>query len=170
MLAGARAAHEAALRAANVVADLPTALAAAADAWCDASGGTSGALWAAGLRAAAASVEGDASSSGSRAAPAAQAALDSISRLGAADLGDKTMLDALAPFVTEVGKAGWTAGARAAARAAEETASLRPRIGRARPLAERSIGHPDPGATSLALCAGAAARVLESDESGQPDG
>ncbi|WP_157601643.1 DAK2 domain-containing protein, partial [Saccharomonospora halophila] len=35
--------------------------------------------------------------------------------------------------------------------AAEATAGLTPRTGRARPLAERSLGTPDPGATSLAL-------------------
>ncbi|WP_432485301.1 DAK2 domain-containing protein, partial [Kineococcus esterisolvens] len=35
--------------------------------------------------------------------------------------------------------------------AAEATRDLRPQIGRARPLAERSLGHPDAGAISLAL-------------------
>ncbi|MYU18240.1 DAK2 domain-containing protein, partial [Streptomyces sp. SID8361] len=43
------------------------------------------------------------------------------------------------------------ASAAAEARtAAENTAGLRPRLGRARPLADRSVGTPDPGATSLA--------------------
>ena len=37
-----------------------------------------------------------------------------------------------------------------AASAARSTAELRPRKGRARPLAEKSIGTPDPGAVSLA--------------------
>ncbi|WP_007025549.1 DAK2 domain-containing protein, partial [Saccharomonospora iraqiensis] len=41
--------------------------------------------------------------------------------------------------------------ARAAREAAEATAGLTPQTGRARPLAERSLGTPDPGATSLAL-------------------
>ena len=35
----------------------------------------------------------------------------------------------------------------------EVATSLTPRLGRARPLAERSIGHPDAGAISLAMCA-----------------
>ncbi|MEO7122510.1 MAG: DAK2 domain-containing protein, partial [Lacisediminihabitans sp.] len=35
----------------------------------------------------------------------------------------------------------------------EKTSALRPTLGRARPLAERSLGHPDAGATSLALIA-----------------
>lgn len=30
---------------------------------------------------------------------------------------------------------------------------MRPKVGRARPLAERSVGTPDAGATSLAMCA-----------------
>ena len=38
-----------------------------------------------------------------------------------------------------------------ATRAAAATAALRPRKGRARPLAERSVGSPDPGAVSFAL-------------------
>ena len=37
--------------------------------------------------------------------------------------------------------------------AASATADLRPKIGRARPLADRSVGTPDAGATSLAMCA-----------------
>ncbi|HEY1157976.1 MAG TPA: DAK2 domain-containing protein, partial [Arthrobacter sp.] len=38
-----------------------------------------------------------------------------------------------------------------AATAAEATADLLPLTGRARPLAEKSLGTPDPGATSLAM-------------------
>ena len=49
--------------------------------------------------------------------------------------------------------------------AAQETASLTPKIGRARPLAERSVGTPDPGAISLALIVTAVGDVL-----GEPDG
>jgi dihydroxyacetone kinase len=47
----------------------------------------------------------------------------------------------------------WCGAAEVAAQAAEATAQLRPRLGRARPLAERSLGHPDAGAVSFALCA-----------------
>ena len=39
--------------------------------------------------------------------------------------------------------------ADAAGQAAEATRALRPKRGRARPLAERSVGHPDPGAVSF---------------------
>ncbi|MCV7011287.1 DAK2 domain-containing protein, partial [Mycolicibacterium madagascariense] len=37
------------------------------------------------------------------------------------------------------------------------TADMRPKVGRARPLADRSVGTPDAGATSLAMCAHAVA-------------
>jgi dihydroxyacetone kinase len=47
--------------------------------------------------------------------------------------------------------AAWTAAAVEATAAAASTAGLRPRLGRARPLAEKSVGTPDPGATSLAM-------------------
>ncbi|MCY1311994.1 D-erythrulose kinase [compost metagenome] len=47
----------------------------------------------------------------------------------------------------------WQAAAKAATAAAEATSSLTPKLGRARPLAEKSIGHPDAGAISLALTA-----------------
>ena len=44
----------------------------------------------------------------------------------------------------------------------EDTAQLRPKKGRARPLAERSVGHPDPGAVSFALIVDAVAPHLGS--------
>jgi len=47
--------------------------------------------------------------------------------------------------------AAWVNAAATAVRAAESTASLTPRLGRARPLAARSLGHPDPGAMSFAI-------------------
>ncbi|WP_264784340.1 DAK2 domain-containing protein, partial [Gluconacetobacter azotocaptans] len=45
--------------------------------------------------------------------------------------------------------------------AAGRTADLLPRIGRARPLAARSKGHPDAGAVSLALCARTILKMME---------
>ncbi len=48
--------------------------------------------------------------------------------------------------------AAWQQAAAVATDAAQQTASMVPKIGRARPLAERSVGTPDPGATSLAMC------------------
>jgi dihydroxyacetone kinase-like protein len=87
-----------------------------------------------------------------------QAALDGVQQLGKAAVGDKTLVDALSPAVTAYTAAagdGEAAAARAAADAAAEgvraTVPLQARKGRASYLGERSIGHPDPGATSTAL-------------------
>jgi dihydroxyacetone kinase len=137
-------------------------LVAAGDAWAAEAGGTSGVLWGAGLRAAGATIDDDAAVDACVLAPAAAAAAEAIRRLGKAQVGDKTLVDALAPFVTTVelqiadgadAATAWWAATEAAEAAAAGTARLRPQLGRARPLAERSVGTPDPGATSLALCA-----------------
>ena len=48
-------------------------------------------------------------------------------------------------------KTAWGIASEAAEKAAKETANLIPKIGRARPLAERSLGHPDAGAISFAM-------------------
>jgi dihydroxyacetone kinase len=94
-----------------------------------------------------------------------------------AELGDKTMLDALFPFVdTLVGQVdsgaslpeAWRSAAEACRTAAEATAPLIPRIGRARPLAERSVGTPDPGAVSLGLIVTAIGDVLGDAEADTP--
>ena len=77
-----------------------------------------------------------------------------------AELGDKTMLDALLPAVESLraaaaagdSPAGALAAAAAAAQAgAENTKNCRARFGKARNLGERSLGHQDPGATSIAV-------------------
>ncbi|MFJ2785839.1 MULTISPECIES: dihydroxyacetone kinase subunit DhaL [unclassified Streptomyces] len=73
-----------------------------------------------------------------------------VSQLGGAQVGDKTMLDALVPAVDGLRES--FAAARAAALAgALATVPLRARKGRASYLGERSEGHQDPGATSSAL-------------------
>ena len=83
-----------------------------------------------------------------------------IQDLGKANLGDKTMLDAMQPFCETLSseynkslnfKSAWSLASEAAETAAKETANLTPKIGRARPLAERSLGHPDAGAVSFAM-------------------
>ena len=71
------------------------------------------------------------------------------------------MLDAIGPFAEALERSGDLATAtEAAERAARQTADLVPRVGRARPLAERSVGTPDPGATSFALCVHAVTGAL----------
>ena len=93
-------------------------------------------------------------------ATALGAALDAVQQLGAAELGDKTMVDALAPAARQAhevaGSGADLAGMlRIAAGAAEDgaiaTIPLRARKGRASYLGARSEGHQDPGATSAAI-------------------
>jgi len=144
-------------------------LSAAADAWADEAGGTSGVLWGVGLRALAQHLGDTGPVDAARAAAGARAALDAVTSLGGAKPGDKTLVDALVPLVDtftaaiDRGDDAVAAFGRAAAEAqaaAEATAGLTPRLGRARPLAERSIGTPDAGALSLALCARTSADLL----------
>jgi dihydroxyacetone kinase len=100
--------------------------------------------------------------SGKAIAEGARQALEGVTRLGRANVGDKTLVDSLVPFVETLtadiagGKTlaeAWKSAADSSEAAAKATASLTPRLGRARPLAEKSIGHPDAGATSLAMVA-----------------
>ncbi|MDR7385790.1 dihydroxyacetone kinase family protein [Promicromonospora iranensis] len=158
---GMRRGVDAALDAATVArADgLGAVLRAAGEGWSEVAGGTSGALWGAALVSLPPSLDrGDLTVA--QAAAAARAALDTVVRLGRAKVGDKTMVDALVPYVERLESADATglplaealaAAAADAMAAARATSALRPALGRARPLAERSLGHPDAGATSLAL-------------------
>jgi dihydroxyacetone kinase-like protein len=102
-------------------------------------------------------------------AAALRAGLDGVVARGRAEAGDKTMYDALAPAVEALdaalaGGADLTAGLRAAEEAAESgrdaTVPMLARKGRASYLGERSVGHQDPGATTVALLLTAAVRAL----------
>lgn len=145
-------------------------LTAAGEAWAAKAGGTSGVLWGAALAAAGRRL-GNHGTPGDRDVTAAlQAGHDTLTSLGGARPGDKTMLDALVPFVTALTSAvergtdwrtAWLAAAEIAEKAAADTAELRPRVGRARPLAERSVGTPDAGAISLAMCIHTVADLIE---------
>jgi dihydroxyacetone kinase len=137
-------------------------LTAAGEAWSERAGGTSGALWGSAIIAAGLALGNRDSYNSEDAADTVTAFAAAITELGKADPGDKTMVDALLPFRDAFCTAldgGASAGdalaaAAAAARAAADgTADLRPLKGRARPLAEKSLGHPDPGAVSFALIA-----------------
>lgn len=149
-------------------------LAAAGDAWAGKAGGTSGVLWGQFLRALGAAIGDDAAEvSAATVVHAVRTGAGRMQELGKAQLGDKTMLDALLPFADELEREvkdgvplarAWTSAAAAASEAAARTADLRPRLGRARPLAEKSVGTPDPGATSLAMCARVVGDVLTARE------
>jgi phosphoenolpyruvate---glycerone phosphotransferase subunit DhaL len=80
-----------------------------------------------------------------------RAAADSIATRGKAQLGDKTVLDALVPSLDAMEtapEAPLSAGIDAARRAVEETRSLQSMRGRASWMGERSKGLQDPGATA----------------------
>ena len=83
------------------------------------------------------------------------AALGGVVARGKAELGDKTMVDALDPAVKAATGDSVAALLAAAAAAAQEgadaTVPLVARKGRASYLGERSAGHMDPGARSTAL-------------------
>ena len=134
----------------------------AGKAWAAKAGGTSGVLWGSALEAAG-EVVGDHAEGydAQAAADAVKAAYEKMLSLGGAHRGDKTMLDTLIPFgealdaAAKEGKSlkdAWTEAAAVAQKAAEDTANMVPKVGRARPAAERSLGTPDAGAVSMALC------------------
>jgi D-erythrulose 4-kinase len=147
-------------------------LTAAGEAWSERAGGTSGALWGTAVMAAGLALGNRESYDAGDAAAAVSAFSNAITDLGKAEPGDKTMVDALLPFRdafketfdggTSLGGA-LTAAAAAATEAARQTADLRPLKGRARPLAEKSLGHPDPGAISFGLIAERVATYLASE-------
>ncbi|MEU6413209.1 DAK2 domain-containing protein [Microbispora sp. NPDC046933] len=90
------------------------------------------------------------------------AGLAAIQRVGEAEPGDRTLVDALVPAIEGFAAEGTFSGAaRAAADGARATSSLRARRGRASYVGDRGVGVPDPGAVAVALLLIAAARVLE---------
>jgi dihydroxyacetone kinase-like protein len=105
-----------------------------------------------------------------------EAALQGVETRGKATRGEKTMIDAIAPFV-ETLKAGVEADEellvvlRRAVAACEEgmraTIPMLATRGRASYLGERSIGHQDPGATSAYLMARALLDVVERRDTGR---
>lgn len=170
MRRGSAAASEAANVAVAGGAGAASVLAAAGDAWADRAGGTSGAIWGLLLRSWSNAFSDSDKPSDAAVVEGARLALDGVTRLGRARVGDKTLVDALVPFVDALERefaihtslnAAWEIAAKAATDAADATASLTPKLGRARPLAEKSIGHPDAGAVSLALTARVASGFLK---------
>jgi dihydroxyacetone kinase-like protein len=131
-------------------------------------GGASGPLWGSALRRAGRAL-GDGPLDGPALVTALDAALAAIQELGAAEPGDKTMVDALGPAVAtlrerlDAGDAladALASAAGAAEEGARATTPMQARKGRASYLGERSVGHQDPGATSTALIVRALAGAL----------
>ena len=133
-------------------------------------GGAAGPLYGTAFLRAASSLSGD-EVSPQDAAAAVEAALGGIKQRGKAEVGDKTIVDALQPAAGAAKEAAgspdatvaavFRAAAEAAAEGAESTVPLTARKGRASYLGERAQGHKDPGAASTHLLLDAAARSLE---------
>jgi dihydroxyacetone kinase len=166
MQRGSSAAHTAAQTAAAAGAGAGSVLAAAGEAWSDIGGGTSGALWGAGLQAAATVLTDGRPPSTALALAAVDAFVATVVERGAAQVGDKTMVDALIPFAETLREraggsdslaAAWIAAAEVAHAGAQHTATFAARRGRSRTHGDASIGTPDPGAVSFAMAVAAAA-------------
>ncbi|MEL5214405.1 dihydroxyacetone kinase subunit DhaL [Serratia nevei] len=89
-----------------------------------------------------------------------QEGVEGVVMRGKAEPGDKTMCDAWWPVVESLGQSvqqnlsvaeALQRAADSAERAVESTITMQARKGRASYLGERSIGHQDPGATSVML-------------------
>jgi dihydroxyacetone kinase-like protein len=103
--------------------------------------------------------------------------LGSLQQKTKAEVGDKTMIDALVPALLAFDQAGTDslsqaldAAAAAAEKGAESTVAMLAKFGRAKTLGERAVGTQDPGATSMALLfrgmAEAAAKLPDDPASG----
>lgn len=106
------------------------------------------------------SVEGKDSLDAAAVAAMFRAGLDGMSEQSKANVGDKTMMDAIMPAVSAMEAAAgegkpvseiFADAANAAADGAEATKNMQAKFGRARNLGERTIGCKDPGATSMSL-------------------
>ena len=89
-----------------------------------------------------------------------EAGLAAVQKRGNAQLGDKTLVDALSPAIQALQYGAQhemsiaealSAAADASHVGAENTAKLVAKFGRAKFLGERSLGHQDPGAVSMSL-------------------
>ena len=120
----------------------------------DANPSTMAALVAGGLLAGSKTWEGKETLTVSDAAEFVKAAADSISKRGRAQVGDKTILDAIYPAAEALESAdsdadGLDKAIDAAEKAVVETTNMQSMRGRASWLQERSIGLQDPGATAF---------------------
>jgi dihydroxyacetone kinase len=152
-----------------------TVLCGAGAAWNRSAGGTSGGLWAALLNAVGKAMGDSESPTVDRVAEGVTKGLADIRAIGKADVGDKTLVDALVPFAESLSGAAqagqplptaWANAAAAAVQAAERTAELSARAGRARTHGDSSRGTPDPGAVSLGIVATVIAEELKKTPTG----
>ncbi|MBV6449230.1 dihydroxyacetone kinase family protein [Nitrosomonas sp.] len=169
MQRGLTAAVNAARTAISEQAGAGTTLITAGDAWSDRAGGTSGMLWGVILRNLGHAVGDETKPDTATIATGIAEALQAVIVAGKAQLNDKTLVDVLYPFSTALTKGAtqgfstpetWTAAAEVAKQSADATKNLTPKIGRARPHADKSIGNPDPGAVSMALVIDVVGKII----------
>jgi phosphoenolpyruvate---glycerone phosphotransferase subunit DhaL len=134
-------------------------------------GGTSGPIWGTAFLRAGASLNDVPDPSGEQAVAALRAAIEGIKQRGSADLGDKTLLDALSPAVDELeaslGEGAAVALERAAVKAresAEATKGMLAMRGRASYTGERSRGSVDAGAIGIAVMFEAVSKAWRESE------
>ena len=123
-------------------------------------GGASGPIWGSGFRGAARAAKGIYSFGVAEIAFILDGAAASIMKTGGAQLGDKTLLDALIPAAESLKESAATgidlksaleAGAKSAVVGAEKTKNIIATKGRASYLGERSLQYPDAGATAIGI-------------------
>ena len=141
---------------------------AAAKAFLNAVGASSGPLYATAFMRAGAATKGKDVLRDSDVPALVAAMAEGIAHRGKAERGDKTMIDAWGPAAEAAEEAAGQpaaavllAAAEAATAGAEATAAMQARLGRAARLGMRSLGHKDPGAVSAALLLHAMAGSLE---------
>jgi dihydroxyacetone kinase len=177
MARGSSAALAGAITASDAGGDAPTVLRNAGEEWADKAGGTSGALWGAGLLAAAERLPSDAVPTDADVVAAVVNAWQQVKAIGGAEVGDKTLVDALEPFAVTLQErfdagddleTAWTAAVSAAQSGAASTSDIAARMGRSRVLGAKSLGSPDPGATSLAAVMAALAPIVTRRHASSP--
>lgn len=168
MQRGVQAADDAAAKALASNAGASSLLFAAADAWSDNAGGTSGVIWGVIISSIASEIDNQGEITKEQLARGIKKALQNVKNFGKAQVGDKTLVDTLEPFALAFEaevlaghsfETSWANAAAVASAAAEATKDLLPKVGRARPHAEKSLGIPDPGALSMALIIEAVQKV-----------
>ncbi len=89
---------------------------------------------------------------------------DHIQKKGGAQIGDRTLIDALEPAssaLSEGGEEMFQKAYEAAKKGAESTKELTPKKGRSFHLGDRILGVPDPGATTVSFIFEAIVRYKE---------
>ena len=102
--------------------------------------------------------------------------LEALKQVGGAKPGDKTLLDALHPAVEVLSRqefddlqAALQAAVSAAQDGAQRTTEIQAKMGRARFVGARSLGHPDPGAVSFTLILEALLAIAQGASVQPPD-